>query len=564
MASIPAVEAMLHRACEAARERDLLGPATGFDVSIVRGAGAYICGEETAIFNSIEGYRGEPRNKPPYPFEVGLFGQPTVVNNVETLMNVPAIVLGRTSSNRRVFCLSGAVAVPGVYEVELGLTLGELIALAGGVRAGSQVQAVLLGGAAGRFVGPDAMGLVLDHDSVTAAGLSLGSGVVMVHDQHVDLIDQVRRIAAFFRSESCGQCVPCRVGTVRQQEVIDRIVGGADEFALLADIGRAMTDASICGLGQTAYHAVESRGRTSDIFHNGEQTPMTEISLTIDDRHVSVPEGTTILQAWWRRRRRARDSDAVLQRHDHSQERMPALCRRGRGVAGARTGLLALGRTRHGRAHAVRARRPRSPDGARVPRILGRPVTHPERDRMERNVRGRSRALRSVGRDGRPTGQGGQRALCQGLLEVHPVLPVRRCVRVAMAEQLRHRDRRPGIRRTGVDRARGRTSRLGLCLLRQLHPGVSDGRTPSDHRVRDARPGTWDEDRQTETETVCGYCGVGCGLTLHVQDETIVKVTSPIDNAITHGNLCIKGRFGFEHAQNLPDDRRPGDPPPSP
>jgi NADH-quinone oxidoreductase subunit F len=279
----PGVEAILHRACDATRERGLLGPDTGFDISIVRGAGAYICGEETAIFNSIEGYRGEPRNKPPYPFEVGLFGHPTVVNNVETLMNVPPIVLGRASSNRRVFCLSGAVEVPGVYEVELGLTLGELIALAGGVRDGSQVRAVLLGGAAGRFVGPDAMDLVLDHDSVAGAGLSLGSGVVMVHDQHVDLVDQVRRIAAFFRSESCGQCVPCRVGTVRQQEVIDRLINttlvprgpgagnkrGSDEFELLADIGRAMTDASICGLGQTAHHAIES-AVALDVFRHRE------------------------------------------------------------------------------------------------------------------------------------------------------------------------------------------------------------------------------------------------------------------------------------------------------
>ncbi len=268
----PGVETTLHRACDAARERGLLGPSTGFDISIVRGAGAYICGEETAIFNSIEGYRGEPRNKPPYPFEVGLFGRPTVVNNVETLMNVPSIVLGRASSNRRVFCLSGAVNVPGVYEVELGLTLGELIELAGGVRDGSNVRAVLLGGAAGRFVGPDAMDLVLDHDSVARAGLTLGSGVVMVHDQHVDLVDQVRRIAAFFRSESCGQCVPCRVGTVRQEEVIDHIVDGTDEFELLADIGRAMTDASICGLGQTAYHAIES-AVTLDVFRNREPRP---------------------------------------------------------------------------------------------------------------------------------------------------------------------------------------------------------------------------------------------------------------------------------------------------
>jgi NADH-quinone oxidoreductase subunit F len=261
----PGVEKLLQQACDASRERGLLGSDTGFDISIVRGAGAYICGEETAIFNSIEGYRGEPRNKPPYPFEVGLFGKPTVVNNVETLMNVPSIVLGRTSSDRRVFCLSGAVVVPGVYEVELGLTLGELIALAGGLREGSRVQAVMLGGAAGRFVGPDAMDLVLDHESVAAAGLSLGSGVVMVHDQHVDLVDQVRRIATFFRDESCGQCVPCRIGTVRQQEVIDRLIGGSDEFQLLADIGRAMTDASICGLGQTAHHAIES-AVTLDVF----------------------------------------------------------------------------------------------------------------------------------------------------------------------------------------------------------------------------------------------------------------------------------------------------------
>ena len=199
---------------------------------------------------------------------MGLFGAPTVVNNVETLMNVPSIVLGRTSSNRRLFCLSGAVAVPGVYEVELGLTLGDLIELAGGLRSGSELQAVLLGGAAGRYVAPDALDLVLDHDSVRAAGLTLGSGVVMVLDQHVDLVDQIRRIAAFFRDESCGQCVPCRVGTVRQEEVLERLATGVrqGDVELLADIGRAMTDASICGLGQTAHHAIESAVVTLGVF----------------------------------------------------------------------------------------------------------------------------------------------------------------------------------------------------------------------------------------------------------------------------------------------------------
>lgn len=256
----PAAETTLQAAISVFHREGLLGPDTGFDVTIVRGAGAYICGEETAIFNSIEGRRGEPRNKPPFPFESGLFGQPTVVNNVETLMNVPPIVLGRRTSRRRLFCLSGAVARPGVYEVELGLTLGDLIDLAGGLRTGSHLQAVLLGGAAGRFVGPDSTGLVLDHDSVRDAGLSLGSGVVMVHDQHVDLGEQGRRIASFFSSESCGQCVPCRVGTVRQQEVLDRLATGDSDgqIELLAEIGRVMTDASICGLGQTAHHAVES------------------------------------------------------------------------------------------------------------------------------------------------------------------------------------------------------------------------------------------------------------------------------------------------------------------
>jgi len=261
----PEAERVLRDAVEVFRSAGLLGDAVGFDVTVFRGAGAYVCGEETALFNSVEGYRGEPRNKPPFPFESGLFGRPTVVNNVETLVNVPPIVLGAARADRRLFSLSGAIERPGVYEVELGGTLGELIDLAGGLRSGSELRAVLLGGAAGRFVGPDDLDLILDHDSVRDAGLSLGSGVVMVHDQHVDLADQARRIAAFFRSESCGQCVPCRVGTMRQQEVVDRLVASAGspddrahQSALLADIAQVMGDASICGLGHTAGHAVDS------------------------------------------------------------------------------------------------------------------------------------------------------------------------------------------------------------------------------------------------------------------------------------------------------------------
>ncbi|NNE11267.1 MAG: NADH-quinone oxidoreductase subunit E [Ilumatobacter sp.] len=261
----PRATTMLQQAIDRCRERDLLG---GLEIEIFRGAGAYICGEETAIFNSIEGYRGEPRNKPPFPFQVGLFGKPTAVNNVETLINVPAILLDGVPANRRLFCLSGAVATPGVYEAELGLTLGELIDLAGGLRPGSELQAVLLGGAAGGFAGPDDIDLVLDQESTRAAGLTLGSGVVLVLDQTVDMIDQLTRIAAFFRDESCGQCVPCRVGTVRQEEALARLAAGArnGDLELLRDIGRAMQDASICGLGQTAANAIESAVVRLEVF----------------------------------------------------------------------------------------------------------------------------------------------------------------------------------------------------------------------------------------------------------------------------------------------------------
>jgi NADH-quinone oxidoreductase subunit F len=269
----------LTNAIELARNKKYLGDnildsGFNFDITIFRGAGAYICGEETAIFNSIEGFRGEPRNKPPFPVEVGLFGKPTVVNNVETLLNVLPIInntgekyasWGSTGSKgKKLFCVSGAVNKPGVYEVTFGVTLRELINLAGGLKSGSTMQAVLLGGAAGGFVGPEDLDLELTLEAARAAGTTLGSGVVMVLDQTVDMFDQLQRIAAFFRDESCGQCVPCRVGTVRQQEALARLVksNGTDSAALdlqlLRDLGQVMRDASICGLGQTAHNAIDS------------------------------------------------------------------------------------------------------------------------------------------------------------------------------------------------------------------------------------------------------------------------------------------------------------------
>jgi NADH-quinone oxidoreductase subunit F len=249
---------------------DVLGQGYAFDIEIRRGAGAYICGEETALFNSIEGYRGEPRSKPPFPVEKGLFGKPTVENNVETLVNVlPVLTMGAPayaaigtgrSTGPKLFCVSGSVERPGVYEVPFGATLGDVLTLAG-VRDG--LRTVLLGGAAGGFVRADELDVPLTFEGTRDAGTTLGSGVVMAFDDSVPLPRLLLRIAEFFRDESCGQCVPCRVGTVRQEEALHRIVErtGADaagDIALLREVGRAMRDASICGLGQTAWNAVES------------------------------------------------------------------------------------------------------------------------------------------------------------------------------------------------------------------------------------------------------------------------------------------------------------------
>jgi NADH-quinone oxidoreductase subunit F len=271
----PLAHERLLSAVAAARARgflgeNVLGRGVRFEIELRRGAGAYICGEETALFASIEGFRGEPRSKPPFPVEVGLFGRPTVVNNVETLVNVlPILVEGaqryralgtQGSPGTRLFCVSGHVAHPGLYELPFGVRLSELLELAGAKR----VQAVLLGGAAGTFLTPKELDLALTFEDTRKAGATLGSGVVLVLDESVELGPVLARIARFFRDESCGQCVPCRVGTVRQEELVQRLVRGkchgskAAEQELLADLGQVMRDASICGLGQTASTAIES------------------------------------------------------------------------------------------------------------------------------------------------------------------------------------------------------------------------------------------------------------------------------------------------------------------
>jgi NADH-quinone oxidoreductase subunit F len=286
----PLATARLRTAIAQARTRgllgnDVMGEGVRFDIELRRGAGAYICGEETALFNSIEGLRGEPRNKPPFPVQAGLFHKPTVVNNVETLVNVLDIMMDGgpafaglgtpLSAGTKLFCVSGCSARPGLYEAPFGITLRELIALAGGVRDGRPLQAVLLGGAAGVFVTPGELDMPLTFEGTRAAAATLGSGVIMLFDDTIDLGETLLRIASFFRDESCGQCVPCRIGTIRQEEALHRLhtASSADgfqaEMTLIDDVGQVMRDASICGLGQTAASAVQSALRKLPVFRPG-------------------------------------------------------------------------------------------------------------------------------------------------------------------------------------------------------------------------------------------------------------------------------------------------------
>jgi NADH-quinone oxidoreductase subunit F len=250
---------------------NIQGSGLSFDIEIRLGAGAYICGEETALFESIEGKRGFPRIKPPFPTTFGLFGKPTVINNVETLCNLPYIITEGAAVYRKMgtekspgpklFCVSGDVAKPGLYEVAFGASLRELLDFAGGIADGRTLQAVLFGGAAGAFATPAQLDVRLTFEDLRAAGLPLGSGVVMVFDETRDLRDVLARLGRFFAHESCGKCYPCQMGTQRQKEILLRVAAGRTlegDRERLEDVGWTMTDASLCGLGQTAAGTVLS------------------------------------------------------------------------------------------------------------------------------------------------------------------------------------------------------------------------------------------------------------------------------------------------------------------
>ncbi|MHB8817986.1 MAG: NADH-ubiquinone oxidoreductase-F iron-sulfur binding region domain-containing protein, partial [Bellilinea sp.] len=264
-----------------ARQAHLLGSnildsTFNFDVEIRRGAGAYICGEETALFESIEGKRGFPRVKPPFPTTHGLFGKPTSINNVETLANVPLIIQMGADGYRKIgtekspgpklFCLSGDVKRPGLYEIPFGVTFRELLYdMAGGIRDGHSFKSALFGGAAGAFAVEEHLDVPLSFEDLRAAGLPLGSGVITVFDETRDIRDICLRLARFFADESCGKCYPCQMGTQRQLEIMQRVMDGRPlpgDWERLQDTGWTMTDASLCGLGQTAASAVLSAMKT--------------------------------------------------------------------------------------------------------------------------------------------------------------------------------------------------------------------------------------------------------------------------------------------------------------
>jgi NADH-quinone oxidoreductase subunit F len=271
----PYIVPVLEKALQEARDAGYLGKQNNsnfsLDIEIRVGAGAYICGEETALFESIEGKRGFPRVKPPFPTTHGVFGKPTVINNVETLCNVPLIIKNSASAYRqygtekspgpKLFCVSGDIARPGLYEVPFGVTLRELLGMAGDVPGEKKLQAVLFGGAAGAFATPEHLDVKMTFEDLRAAGLPLGSGVVMVFDETRDMRDVLKRLGHFFAHESCGKCYPCQMGTQRQMEILNRIAEGKtleNDVNRLQDVGWTMTDSSLCGLGQTAASAVLS------------------------------------------------------------------------------------------------------------------------------------------------------------------------------------------------------------------------------------------------------------------------------------------------------------------
>ncbi len=255
--------------------KNILGSGFDFDVEVKLGAGSYLCGEELTMLESLEGKRGNPRIKPPFPAEKGVFGMPTLVNNVETLANAPLIISNgkdwyrqygtERSPGTKIFTISGQVNKPGYYEVPLGVRLKELIELSGGMRDGRPFKAALLGGAAGTFVDASMLDERMTYDNLREKGATLGSGAVIIMAEGDSVYDILHNCLRFFRHESCGKCVPCRVGTtqlVRQADMLKE--GNGDREAILKQMVREseiMAGTSLCPLGQSPILPLESAAR---------------------------------------------------------------------------------------------------------------------------------------------------------------------------------------------------------------------------------------------------------------------------------------------------------------
>ncbi len=275
----PHAQAALEKAIEEARERgylggDILGTGVSIDLFVHTGAGAYVCGEETGMLSSIEGNRGNPRLKPPFPAVEGLFRCPTIVNNVETLSNVPFVIregaeeflkLGTEDTpGTRIFCVSGHVERPGAYEFECGVNLKDVIEYAGGVWKGRKLKAVIPGGLSAHVLLPDEIDVACDFGSLARAGTIMGSCGVMVLDETVCMVRALQNALEFFSHESCGQCTPCREGTDWARKVVTRIEAGkgteadVDKLYEIADNYEGMGGKTICALADAAAWPVKS------------------------------------------------------------------------------------------------------------------------------------------------------------------------------------------------------------------------------------------------------------------------------------------------------------------
>lgn len=309
----PLAVARLKKAINQARRLGVLGDGicgTTFDfqIDIRLGAGAFVCGEETALIASVEGKRGQPRPRPPYPAEFGLWGEPTLINNVETFANVAPIIRNggdwyagigtEKSKGTKVFALAGSIVNTGLIEVPMGIPLKEIVfEIGGGIPGGHQVKAVQTGGPSGGCIPADYFDTPVDYESLVKLGSIMGSGGMIVMDETSNMVDVARYFMEFCKTESCGKCVPCRVGTVQMYDLLDQIYRGEGtrfELKLLENLCKMVGEMSLCGLGQTAPNPVKStlryfRHEYLELLRDGDLAVETA-SSTSSEQAVSTPE----------------------------------------------------------------------------------------------------------------------------------------------------------------------------------------------------------------------------------------------------------------------------------